>query len=128
MYRKLINIEPDGAKKEYVLYSMKKGRDKVVGAVPLPGQRQGPRHAAPGRQHVALHSQRRKAGANHQPAVGDRRRIQQRRHPARRLHRGVQRRVDGRGERALCADLKAKTGDVAYDRLKMWVDKNCCCR
>jgi hypothetical protein len=30
MYRKLINIEPDGSKKEFVLYSVKKGRDKVV--------------------------------------------------------------------------------------------------
>ena len=30
MYRKLINIEPDGAKKEFVLYSVKKGRDKMV--------------------------------------------------------------------------------------------------
>jgi outer membrane lipoprotein-sorting protein len=30
MYRKLINIEPDGARKEYVLYSVKKGHDKLV--------------------------------------------------------------------------------------------------
>ena len=30
MYRKLINIEPSGAKKEFVLFSVKKGRDKVV--------------------------------------------------------------------------------------------------
>jgi outer membrane lipoprotein-sorting protein len=30
MYRKLINIEPDGSRKEYVLYSVKKGRDKLV--------------------------------------------------------------------------------------------------
>jgi hypothetical protein len=30
MYRKLINIEPDGRKKEFVLYSVKKGRDKMV--------------------------------------------------------------------------------------------------
>jgi len=29
-YRKLINIEPDGRKKEYVLYSVKKGLDKVA--------------------------------------------------------------------------------------------------
>jgi outer membrane lipoprotein-sorting protein len=30
MYRKLINIEPDGRKKEFVLFSVKKGRDKMV--------------------------------------------------------------------------------------------------
>ena len=31
MYRKLINIEPDGTRKEFVLYTLKKGRDKMVG-------------------------------------------------------------------------------------------------
>ena len=30
MYRKLINIEPDGSKKEFVLYTVKKDRDKMV--------------------------------------------------------------------------------------------------
>lgn len=30
MYRKLINIEPDGRRKEFVLYSVKKGGDKVL--------------------------------------------------------------------------------------------------
>src|SRR5512139_4072129 len=30
MYRKLINIEPSGAKKEFVLYSVKKGNEKVL--------------------------------------------------------------------------------------------------
>lgn len=30
MYRKLINIEPDGKRKEYVLYSVKKGGDRVL--------------------------------------------------------------------------------------------------
>lgn len=29
-YRKLIDIQPDGTRKEYVLYTMKKGRDKVL--------------------------------------------------------------------------------------------------
>lgn len=29
-FRKLVNIEPNGAKKEYVLYTVKKGRDKMV--------------------------------------------------------------------------------------------------
>lgn len=30
MYRKLINIEPDGRSKEYVLYTVKKGRDRMI--------------------------------------------------------------------------------------------------
>lgn len=30
MYRKLINVEPDGSKREFVLYTVKKGRDKMV--------------------------------------------------------------------------------------------------
>jgi outer membrane lipoprotein-sorting protein len=29
-YRKLVNIEPSGAKKEYVLYTAKKGRDRMI--------------------------------------------------------------------------------------------------
>ena len=29
-YRKLINIEPDGSKREFILFSLKKGNDKVV--------------------------------------------------------------------------------------------------
>jgi hypothetical protein len=29
-YRKLVNIEPGGAKKEYVLYTAKKGREKMI--------------------------------------------------------------------------------------------------
>ncbi|MBW2178715.1 MAG: outer membrane lipoprotein-sorting protein, partial [Deltaproteobacteria bacterium] len=28
MYRKLINIEPDGKRKEFILYTVKKGQDK----------------------------------------------------------------------------------------------------
>jgi outer membrane lipoprotein-sorting protein len=30
MYRKLINVEPDGRKKEFVLWTAKKGKDKMV--------------------------------------------------------------------------------------------------
>ena len=67
MYRKLINIEPDGRKKEFVLYSVKKGRDKRRRAVPRPAERQGTGHAAPGRQHVAIHPRRRQ-GRSASPA------------------------------------------------------------
>jgi outer membrane lipoprotein-sorting protein len=31
MYRKLVNIEPDGRRKEFVIYTAKQGRDRMVG-------------------------------------------------------------------------------------------------
>ena len=41
MYRKLINIEPDGTKKEFVLFSVKKGRDKVAALFLAPASDKG---------------------------------------------------------------------------------------
>jgi len=41
MYRKLINIEPDGDKKEFVLYTVKKGREKVAGLFLSPPSEKG---------------------------------------------------------------------------------------
>ncbi len=41
MYRKLINIEPDGTKKEFVLYSVKKGQDKMVALFLSPASEKG---------------------------------------------------------------------------------------
>ena len=41
MYRKLINIEPDGSKKEYVLYTVKKGQDKMVALFLSPASEKG---------------------------------------------------------------------------------------
>ncbi|BBO74595.1 hypothetical protein DSCW_20120 [Desulfosarcina widdelii] len=41
MYRKLINIEPDGNKKEYVLYTVKKGQDKMVALFLSPASEKG---------------------------------------------------------------------------------------
>ena len=41
MYRKLINIEPDGSKKEFVLFSVKKGRDKVAALFLSPASDKG---------------------------------------------------------------------------------------
>src|SRR5512142_1586979 len=40
-YRKLTDIQPNGAKKEYVLYTMKKGRDKVVALFLAPASDKG---------------------------------------------------------------------------------------
>jgi len=40
-YRKLINIEPDGSKKEFVLFSLKKDREKVVALLLSPASEKG---------------------------------------------------------------------------------------
>jgi outer membrane lipoprotein-sorting protein len=41
MYRKLINIEPDGSKKEFVLYTIKKGQDRMVALFLSPASEKG---------------------------------------------------------------------------------------
>ncbi|MFN2355575.1 MAG: outer membrane lipoprotein-sorting protein [Desulfopila sp.] len=41
MYRKLINIEPDGSRKEYILYSAKKDRDKMIALFLSPASEKG---------------------------------------------------------------------------------------
>lgn len=41
MYRKLINIEPDGRKKEFVFYTVKKGLDKMVAIFLSPASEKG---------------------------------------------------------------------------------------
>jgi hypothetical protein len=41
MYRKLINIEPNGSKKEYVLYTVKKGQDRMVALFLSPASEKG---------------------------------------------------------------------------------------
>src|SRR5574340_979717 len=40
-YRKLINIEPDGSKKEFTLFTVKKGLDKVVSLFLAPASEKG---------------------------------------------------------------------------------------
>jgi len=40
-YRKLINVEPDGSRKEFVLYTLKKGRDKVAALFLSPASEKG---------------------------------------------------------------------------------------
>ena len=40
-YRKIINIEPDGRKKEYVLFSLKKGLDKMIALFLAPASDKG---------------------------------------------------------------------------------------
>ena len=40
-YKKLINIEPDGSKKEFLLYQVKKGKDKIVSLFLQPDSEKG---------------------------------------------------------------------------------------
>jgi len=41
MYRKLINVEPDGTKKEFVMFSVKKGKDKIASVFISPASEKG---------------------------------------------------------------------------------------
>ncbi len=123
MYRKLINIEPDGSKKEFVLYTAKKGRDKMVALFLSPASEKG---------RVSL-----RLGDNmwlYIPNVGKPIRITSlqsvvggvfNNSDILRLDYHVEYDVTGltdQGETWLL-ELKAKTRSVAYDRLKMTVDK-----
>jgi outer membrane lipoprotein-sorting protein len=123
MYRKLINIEPDGKRKEFVLFSVKKGRDKLVALFLSP-----PSDA--GRATLRL-------GDNlwlYIPDVGKPVRITSLQSVTGGVFNNADiLRVDYTEEyKAESAEedkdgyllsLKALTGTVAYDRLKMWVDK-----
>ena len=41
MYRKLINVEPSGAKKEFTLFSVKKDKDKIAALFLAPASEKG---------------------------------------------------------------------------------------
>jgi outer membrane lipoprotein-sorting protein len=123
MYRKIINIEPDGKKKEFVLWYLKKDKDKIVTLFVSPASEEG-------RATLRL-------GDNmwlYIPNVGKPIRITSMQSVVggvfnnadiMRLDYSVEYDVtsleEDQGEYLL--DLKAKTGAVAYDRLKMWVLK-----
>ena len=74
-----------------MLYTVKKGRDKIVALFLDPPSDKGRATLRLGDNMWLYIPERRQADTDHQPAVGDRRRVQQRRHPARRLQRRVQR-------------------------------------
>jgi len=123
MFRKLINVEPDGSRKEFVLYSVKKGRDKVVALFLQPASDKG-------RGTLRL-------GDNmwlYIPSVGKPIRITSLQSVIGGVFNNadilrvdysieydVQSAAEDGGSHLLM--LKAKTAEVAYDRLKMWVDK-----
>ncbi len=123
MYRKLINIEPDGRKKEYVLYTVKKGPDKMVALFLSPASEKG-------RSTLRL-------GDNmwlYIPSVGKPLRITSLQSVVGGVFNNSDiMRLDYRAEYdaaileetedAYILNCKAKTSSVAYDRLKMGVDK-----
>jgi outer membrane lipoprotein-sorting protein len=123
MYRKLINIEPNGTKKEFVLYSVKKGSDKVIALFLEPASDKG-------RSTLRL-------GDNmwlYIPNVGKPVRITSLQSviggvfnnaDILRVDYAVEydAKVEEEQKDVLVLMLKAKTGEVAYDRLKMWVDR-----
>ena len=123
MYRKLINIEPDGRKKEFVLFTVKKGRERIAGIFISPASEKG-------RSTLRL-------GENmwlYIPNVGKPIRITS----LQSVIGGVFNNSDilqldyaeeynvtkaeDLGKEYLL-HLKAKTKTVAYDQLKMWVSK-----
>jgi outer membrane lipoprotein-sorting protein len=121
MYRKIINIEPDGRKKEFVLWFLRKDKDKVVTLFISPASEEGRTTLRLG-ENMWLFI----------PNVGKPIRITSlqsvvggvfNNSDIMRLDYSVEYDVtdvlEDEGQHLL--ELKAKTGSVAYDRLKMWV-------
>jgi len=122
-YRKLIDIQPDGTRREYVLWTVKKGRDKILALFLSPPADKG---------RVTL-----RLGDNmwlYMPDVGKPIRITSLQSVTGSVFNNADiLRIDYTAEYDVenteeqkdqyLLSLKAKTGDVAYDRLKMWVDK-----
>ncbi len=123
MYRKLINVEPDGKKKEFILYTVKTGEDKMVALFISPASEEG-------RATLRL-------GDNmwlYIPNVGKPLRITSlqsviggifNNSDILRLDYGVEYNAESisEEEETYHLDLKAKSPSVAYDRLKMTVDR-----
>jgi outer membrane lipoprotein-sorting protein len=121
MYRKIINIEPNGSKKGYTLFSVKKGLDKVAALFLAPASEKG-------RSTLRL-------GDNmwlYIPNVGKPIRITSlqsviggvfNNSDILQLDYATEYNVEEVGNEYLL-HLKAKTKTVAYDQLKIWADKN----
>ena len=122
-YRKLTDIQPNGNKKEYVLYTVKKGRDKVVALFLSPPSDKGRATLRTGDnmwlyipdvgRPVRITSLQSVTGSIFNNA--DILRID---YTAEYNVESAQEEKDG-----ILLNLKAKTGEVAYDKLKMLVDK-----
>ncbi|MDD4143825.1 MAG: outer membrane lipoprotein-sorting protein [Prolixibacteraceae bacterium] len=123
-YRKLINEEPDGSKKEFIFFSVKKGKDKMAMLYLSPASERG-------RATLRL-------GDNmwlYIPNVGRPIRITSMQSVVggvfnnsdiMRLDYSVEYdpSILEQNQKEYILDLQAKTRTIAYDKLKMWVDKN----
>jgi len=121
MYRKLINIEPDGSRKEFVLYTLKKGADRVVSRFISPASEKGRATLRVG-ENMWLYI----------PSVGKPIRITSlqsitggifNNSDIMRLDYSAEYNCEKIEERdgQYLLHLKARTRTVAYDRVKMWV-------
>lgn len=128
-YRKLINIEPDGSKKEFVLYTVKQDKEKVAALFLSPASEKGRATLRVG-ENMWLYI----------PNVGRPLRITslqsvtggifnnsdilrvdyQAEYDAVKISKTDQKGPSG--SQLLQLDLKAKTGAVAYDKLEMLID------
>lgn len=123
MYRKLINIEPDGARKEFVLYSVRKGKDRVAALFLSPASDKGRSTLRQG-DNMWLYI----------PGVGKPMRITSQQSVTGgvfsnadilRIDYADEYDVTGMNEEGskYILKLKAKTAEVAYDKIIMTVDK-----
>lgn len=122
-YRKLINIEPNGRKKEFVLFTVKKGKDKVAALFISPASEKG-RGTLRLEENMWLFI----------PNIGKPVRITSLQSVVGGIFNNADiLRLDYADEynvekienleKEKILHLKAKTNSVAYDQLKMWVDK-----
>jgi outer membrane lipoprotein-sorting protein len=123
MYRKLINIEPDGGKKEFVLYTIKKGQDRMVALFLSPASEKG-RSTLRLEDNMWLYL----------PNIGKPLRITSlqsivggvfNNSDILRLDYSAEYTVESaeEGEEQYLLKLKARSGAVAYDKIEMAVDK-----
>ncbi len=122
-YRKLINIEPDGRKKEFTLFSVKKGQEKIAALFLAPASDKGRSTLRVG-DNMWLNI----------PNIGKPIRITSLQSVVGGVFNNADilnldytaeydvEKVEERGNEYILY-LKAKTKTVAYDRLKMWADK-----
>jgi outer membrane lipoprotein-sorting protein len=122
-YRKLINIEPNGREKEFVLFTVKKGKEKIAALFISPASEKG-RSTLRLDENMWLYI----------PNVGKPIRITSLQSVVGGVFNNADilrldyaeeynvEEVEDLGDEYLL-QLKAKTNSVAYDRLRMWADK-----
>ena len=123
MYRKIVNVEPDGKKKEYTMFSVKKGLDKVAALFLAPASEKGRSTLRVG-ENMWLYI----------PNVGKPIRITSLQSVIGGVFNNADilnldyaaeynvEKIDDTGKEFFL-HLRAKNKTVAYDQLKMWADK-----